>query len=390
MSTDCSIVSPGRRSNGEGAIGPFRGGWRAQIELGGVRRQFLGKTRKEALDKMRRAVREFEQGMPAKPRKLTVEAYLDEWLATVRVTKRATTAEDYERKVRLHIVPMLGKLQLARAPADLECLQAAKVEAGLVRSIPRIRQVIHRALAVAVRKRLINRNVADEVDWVTPEAYEGRTLTVDEARRLVRACLEHPLGAVLIVDLCTGMRKGEVLALHWRDVDLDGASLLVRYSLASVRGRGLVIGPTKTRRSRRPLPMPQLVVEVLRRHRVRQAEARVLAGPAWDDQGLVFANEVGRPLHAGNFHRRVYKPLLVRAGVPDVRFHDLRHSMATLLYSIGADPQTLKGLLGHSKITTTMDVYTHPVSEVQRAEVNRLAELLRDHGEGDARATPAS
>lgn len=383
-------MSPGRRSNGEGAIGPFRGGWRAQIELGGVRRQFLGKTRKEALDKMRRVVREFEQGMPAKPRRLTVEAYLEQWLATVRVTKRATTAEDYERKVRLHILPMLGKIQLSRlAAADLERLQAAKVEAALVRSIPRIRQVIHRALAVAVRKRLINRNVADEVEWVTPEAYEGRTLTMEEARRLLRACLDHPLGAVLIVDLCTGMRKGEVLALHWRDVDLDGGSLLVRYSLASVKGRGLVIGPTKTRRSRRPLPIPPLVVETLRRHRVRQAEARMLAGPDWDDLDLVFANEVGRPLHAGNFHRRVHKPLLARAEVPDIRFHDLRHSMATLLYSIGADPQTLKGLVGHSKITTTMDVYTHPVSEVQRVEVNRLARLLSGAEEDATRVNPA-
>jgi len=133
-----------------------------------------------------------------------------------------------------------------------------------------------------------------------------------------------------------------------------------------------------------------MAVQALRRHRVRQAEARMLAGPAWDDLDLVFANEVGRPLHPGNFHRRVYKPLLSRAGVPDVRFHDLRHSMATLLYSIGADPQTLKGLLGHSKITTTMDVYTHPVSELQRAEVNRLAQLLEASGESDVRSTPAS
>jgi integrase len=340
---------------------------------------------------MRRAVREFEGGMPAKPRRLTFEAYLEEWLATVRVTKRATTAEDYERKVRLHIVPVLGKLPLSRlSAADLERLQAAKVEAGLVRSIPRIRQVIHRALAVAVRKRLINRNVADEVDWVVPEAYEGRTLTVEEARRLLRACLDHPLGTVLIVDLCTGMRKGEVLALHWRDVDLDGGSLLVRYSLASVKGRGLVIGPTKTRRSRRPLPIPPLVVEALRHHRVRQAEARMLGGPAWDDLDLVFANEVGRPLHAGNFHRRVYKPLLAGADVPDIRFHDLRHSMATLLYSIGADPQTLKSLLGHSKITTTMDTYAHPVSEVQRAEVNRLGSLLSESGEDADYREPVS
>lgn len=118
----------------------------------------------------------------------------------------------------------------------------------------------------------------------------------------------------------------------------------------------------------------------------------MLAGPAWDDFDLVFANEMGRPLHAGNFHRRVYKPLLARAWVPDIRFYDLRHSMATLLYSIGADPQTLMGLLGHSKITTTMDTYAHPVSDVQRAEVNRLAELLSDP-ESDSeeeRATPAS
>ena len=99
---------------------------------------------------------------------------------------------------------------------------------------------------------------------------------------------------------------------------------------------------------------------------------------------------MGCPLHAGNFHRRVYKPLLIRAGVPDVRFHDLRHSMATLLYSIGADPQTLKGLLGHSRITTTMDTYAHPVSEVQRAEVNRLARLLSDSDDRDIRSTPAS
>ena len=370
-------IPASRRSNGEGSVGRFRDGWRAQIVLDGVRRQFLGKTRKEAHDRMRKAQRDVEQGMPAKPTVLSVAQFLEDWLRVVVVTKRPSTAEDYASKVRIHLLPAIGDIPLVRLSAnDLEKLQAEKVGEGLSRSIPRIRQVIHRALTVAVKKRLVNRNVADEVEWLVPESFEAQALTVDKARRLLRVCLVHPMGAAVVVALCTGMRKGELFALRWRDINLGEGNLWVRHSLAVVKGTGPIIGPTKTRRSRRPLPIPPLVVRALGDHRVHQEEVRALAGSAWDDQDLVFANEVGRPIHVGNFHSRVFKPLLAQAGLRRIRFHDLRHSMATLLYGMGADPQTLKSLLGHSKITTTMDTYTHPVSVVQRAEVDRLAEAL--------------
>ena len=160
-----------------------------------------------------------------------------------------------------------------------------------------------------------------------------------QSRALLQAVDGDRLEALYVLALTTGMRQGELLALRWRDVDLEGAALSVRGSL-SRSSTGLTVVEPKTV-GRRHIPLGIIAVDALRRHRVTQAAERLHQGPGWMDNDLVFANEVGKPIEASNLLRRSFEPLLKKAGVPRIRFHDLRHSAATLLRSQGSHPKVV-------------------------------------------------
>lgn len=168
----------------------------------------------------------------------------------------------------------------------------------------------------------------------------------------------------------------ELLALTWATVDLDGASVEVRGNLQRIE-RKLTITAPKTDASRRHVALTSLAVDALRRHRVRHAEERLAKGPLWDDLGLIFCRGDGSPLEGTSMLRTDFYPLLERAGLPRVRFHDLRHSTATLLMSLGIDLKIISEILGHSSVRITGDVYTHVSLEMQRPAAHALDTLLR-------------
>jgi len=171
------------------------------------------------------------------------------------------------------------------------------------------------------------------------------------------------------------MRQGELLALHWRDVDLEAAALQVRGTLQRTKG-ALTVAEPKTAHSRRRVALTNLAIEALRRHRARQAQERLLLGAEWQDHGLVFCRPNGRPLDGTGMLRTDFYPLLKRAGLPQVRFHDLRHSAATLLLSQGIHPKIVSELLGHTTIRVTMAIYSHVLPDMQRAAVLAMERLL--------------
>jgi integrase len=177
-------------------------------------------------------------------------------------------------------------------------------------------------------------------------------LTPAQARLFLRAASGDRLETLYVLALTTGMRLGELLAVKWRDVDLDRASLQVRATLQHT-DEGFSFFQPKTRRSRRHITLTRGAVEALRRHRARQAEERLLAGTAWWDLGLVFTNTEGGPLQKSNLHFRSFKPLLRAAGLPPIRFHDLRHTAATLLFLQGVHPKVVSEMLGHASISIT-------------------------------------
>ncbi|TAK59369.1 MAG: site-specific integrase, partial [Dehalococcoidia bacterium] len=205
---------------------------------------------------------------------------------------------------------------------------------------------------------------------------EITTLSREQARALLSAARHDRFEALYVLALTTGMRQGELLALRWRDIDLDTCCLNVRGSLQRST-LGLAIGDPKTRKSRRRIELSAAAVEALSRHQQQQERERLDQGPAWQEQGLVFANELGRPMEAGNLVRRSFRPLLRAAGLPRIRFHDLRHTAATLLMGQNVPPKVVSEMLGHSQVGITLDLYSHVTPTMQRQATAAMDALLQ-------------
>ncbi|MBX6770850.1 MAG: site-specific integrase [Chloroflexi bacterium] len=306
--------------------------------------------------------------------------YLTRWLEeAVRPTVRPGTYDDYARLVRLHILPALGTRPLGKlTPLDLMRLYRTIQESGRsARTTQYVHAVLHRALDQAVRWGLIPRNVADLVDPPRPARTEMQPLTVEQVKRFLEAARDDRLHALYVLAVTTGLRIGELLALQWGDLDTERGTLHVQRSLRRTSA-GLVFQEPKSARSRRVISLPTLALAALRQHRARQLEERLKLGTLWDDHDLIFPNEVGRPIERQNLIRRSFKKLLQQAGLPAIRFHDLRHTAATLLLSLGEHPKVVQERLGHSTIAVTMDVYSHVLPDLQREAAAKLDRLLHD------------
>jgi integrase len=173
-----------------------------------------------------------------------------------------------------------------------------------------------------------------------------------------------------------GERQGELLGLKWEGVDIAHQKVQVRRSIARVGKDGFKSNEPKTARSRRSIALTTTAIEAMQQHRLRQEAMRQAAGDAWDEQGWVFCNTVGRPLEAGNVLRRSFWPLLKKANLPKIRFHDVRHSAASLLLSMDVHPKIVQEMLGHSTISMTLDTYSHVIPSLQEEAVSRLNALL--------------
>jgi integrase len=205
---------------------------------------------------------------------------------------------------------------------------------------------------------MVPRNVTEAVKLPRPIPKEMRPLSAEEARRLLRTARGERLEALYVLAVTTGMRQGELLALRWQDVDLENATINVRRTLTRNGGR-IAIGEPKTKKSRRSIRLAPQAAEALGGHLKRQLWDIEVLGDRYEDQGLVFATDTGAPINPSNLRQRSFAPLLTRAKLPQVRFHDLRHTCATLLFAKGTHPKYVQELLGHSSIAITLDTYSH-------------------------------
>lgn len=376
-----------RRANGEGSIYQRKtdGRWCASLSLDrGKRKHFLGHSRSDVAEQLAAAVAARDKGAIITSGRKNVGEFMNAWLVAVKPSLRERTLVRYEQYVRLHVVPDIGKTQLAKlTPQHLQRLYSKKTDEGLSpTTVHHLHATIHKALAMAVRWNLVHRNVADFVDPPRPNHHEMSTLSPEQARTLLNAAYGDRLEALYVLAITTGMRQGELLGLRWRDVNLVDAMVQVCGSMQALRG-GLRITETKTAGSRRHVMLSQQPLEALRRHRVTQAGERLRVGAAWEDNDLVFANSVGRPIAAGQLLRRSFEPLLKRAGLPRIRFHDLRHTSATLLLGQGVHAKIVAEMLGHTKISTTLDLYSHVTPTMQRQAAEAFDHILaRPSGSG--------
>ena len=354
------------------------GRWEARISFEGKRKSFYGKTRQEAARLLAKGLRDRDSGLPLVSERQTLEQYLATWLATIKPTVKPRTYQSYENLLRVHVFPRLGTVSLSKlSPQQLQVLYATDLETGSsTTTVHHIHMVLHRALHAAFRLGLVQRNVCDLVDPPRMVHHEIVVLSAEQVREFLEAVKGERLEALFVLAITTGMRQGELLALRWKDLDLDAASLTIRATLQRLRGQGFVFSSPKTRKSWRKITLSARAVEVLRRHRTQQATEGAALGSGWDEQDLVFPNGMGRPLEGGNVLQRELRPLLAKAGLPKIRFHDLRHTAATLLLLQGVHVKIVSGLLGHASVAITMDLYSHVLPNMQRQAASAMDTLL--------------
>jgi integrase len=375
-----------RRGHGEGAIYQREsdGKWCASVDLGflnGKRRRKIiyGKTRKEVADKLKALHRDQAAGLDIAPSQQTVKAFLETWLEqTVKRFNRPRTYDKYAADIKYHIIPAIGNRQLAKlTPEHVQTMLNALADAGLsYNSVRNVRAALRRALNQAMRHGYIQRNVATLVDVPGDVSFTAEPLNEEQARWLLEVVRSHRLEALYRIALGLGLRKGEILGLLWEDIDFDAATLRVTGSLQRQNGH-LERSATKTDASVRTVALPPILLKILRKHRARQQKERTTC-ERWHETGYVFTSTIGTPLEPSNMIRH-FKASLRKAGLPKTtRFHDLRHTCATLMIKRGIHARAVMDVLGHAQISTTMNTYAHVLEEVQREAVSVLDALFPD------------
>ena len=374
----------GKRGNGEGTISRRKnGGWMAQYYVhtaeGRKRKTIYGRTRAEVAKKLAKALSDRESGLIFDAEGLKLREYLSRWLEdSVKDTVRNTTYERYEQISRTHIIPMLGDVKLkGLSPTHVRGLYKEKLQTLSPRTVQYIHVTLHKALKQAVNDGLIPRNATEAVKPPQVRREEIRPLTPEQVKQLLDAARGDRLEALYTLAVHTGLRQGELLGLKWEDVDLESGSLHVKRTLTTAKGGPRLAAP-KTKGSRRRVSLTRGAVDALRAHLARQLEEIDRASSLWQENGLVFASEMGTPLDRRDLTSRQFKPLLKRANLPQkTRFHDLRHTCATLLLTKNVNPKVVSEMLGHSNIAITLDTYSHVLPNMQDSAARALEEALR-------------
>jgi integrase len=372
-----------RRGRQEGSIYERADGrWTAAVTVGyrggkRKRKQLYGKTRQEVQRKLTKVLNDQQNGLPIAVERQTVAQFLTHWLEnTAKGRVRPKTFVSYRQLTNNHLIPAIGKIDLSKlSPQHVEEMLNDVVAKGLSpRTAQYVRAVLRRALGRALKWGLVARNVAALVDPPRTVRPEVEPFTVEEMPKLLSAFEGERLGALFLLALTHGLRQGEALGLKWAEVDLAEKTLRVRHALQWVDGKPEFV-ETKTKQSKRVIALSDRVVKALKAHRKAQLEARMKAGDRWTDQGLVFTTRTGAPLDGINV-TRYFKRMLKNAELPIRRFHDLRHTTASLLLYQKVHPRVVMDLLGHSEIRVTMDLYSHVAPALQREAADQMDALL--------------
>ena len=337
-------------------------------------------TKRGAETKLRELLAELDKGGYVAPTKESIESFLVRWLDTYAATNTSPrTQRDYRGIVHRYLVPTLGTLTLATLrPDHVQALYADMLARGLsARTVLHAHRVLREALGHAVKWRLISWNVCDAVDPPRPQRKQMTSMDDGEANRFLAVAEASQFKDVFFVALYTGMRRSEILALKWTEVDLERCTLSVVAGLHRLTGQGLVLLPTKTARSRRQVSITDEVVDLLHQIRGQQMVQRLSFGPAWHEAGFVFTKGDGSPLDPEKVTKE-FARTAKEAGFSGIRLHDLRHTHASLMLKAGASPKSISERLGHASISITMDVYAHLLPGIQEEAAQTFSKLLAD------------
>jgi integrase len=408
-----------KRGNSEGSIYQMNDGrWRGAVTTGWKmnpagkripqRRIITRATRHEVAGEMNKLLHDQQQGISITLAKSTVGAFLKSWLKdVVTPSVRPKTVRTYADFVKLHMAPQgpngewlpepfLGSLPLSKLspqhvraflnerlttprPSRKKPKPGKEQEPGKplgARTVKHLLVTLRTALESAVKDGLIPRNVAELVDPPTVAKPQMKTFTPQQARTFLEAIRGDRYEALFATAIALGYRQGEALGLQWPDVNLDdeNSTVTVRQSIQRISGK-LTITPTKKDKIH-TVPLPAVTRSILISQRARQDQERLLAGSRLQETGFVFTTSVGTPIDARSAIRRFHAILKTSPSLPRIRFHDLRHSAATLLLAQGVSPKYISELLGHSQVSFTMQIYAHVLPHVQREAAAKMDEIL--------------
>lgn len=358
-----------RRSKGEGTIYQRPDGlWVAQITLpDGKRLTKYNKDQKTAREWLLLKRKELSDGLVVE-KDIRLDQFLDVYLRDVASHNlRDKTIQAYESLIRIHIKPELGYYKLSQlTPAIIQSFYSKKLETLSKRSVQFIHSILHKSLDQALRWNMVARNVCDLVDAPSPKR---KTMTVwnqHQARHFLKFVEGDRLYPVYALAIATGMREGEILGLFWEDVDFIKSELSVQRAIQYIVGKGMIISEPKTHKSRRSITVAKFAMDALR-SQFDRADVKT---------GLVFVTSKGTPFSPRNIVRH-FKLMTKEAKLPEIRFHDLRHTAATLMLSGGIHPKVVQEMLGHSQISLTLDTYSHVVPSLQKEAAEKINEVLR-------------
>jgi integrase len=343
------------------------------------------RTEDEAQETLTEILKALDEKRYVDASKVTVSQYLTTWIEgrKARENMKPSTWASYEMNLTTHIVPGIGDIRLQKLTAtDLDKLYADLLSGTRRHRLSRrtvryCHSIIRKALADAVRKDRVARNVADLADPPSTRATrapEMRTWSAEELRTFLNRAREDRLYPAFLLAATTGLRRGELLGLRWHNVDLDHARIAVRESLVIVQGK-LTFTTPKTNKSRRSVAIDPRTIAAIKEHRKLQIEERLKLGPAYQDNDLVFATEDGSPLPPKRLGW-AFQRIIREAGVPRIRLHDVRHTHATLGLRAGIHPKVMSERLGHSTVAMTMDTYSHAIPALEEEAAAALAALV--------------
>jgi len=380
--TENQITKKRRRVNGEGSVYKRGDGyWVGALDVpttSGARKRVVvyGKTLAEAREKLAKVQQDVRSGIPVSDKVWKLGPYLDYWLENfVRRNRRPATYNLYEMIVRLYLKPGLGrKLTSLTVPTVQEFLNRRLQQGDSIRKVQVMRTVLSAALTRAVREELIVRNVARLVELPQWQRGQIRPWAADEARAFLASARPDPLYSAFVLLILYGLRRGEVLGLRWDDIDFDGGTIHIRQQLQRVRGE-LFLAPVKTQAGKRGLPLLDTAAQALKLQAERQALYRIDMGSAWPETGLVFTTRTGRPVEPRNFVRS-FRRICDDSKIRLIKVHHVRHTVGSLLKDLGVPARDAHTILGHTRISTTLEIYTDTDEQARRDALTRLQVLL--------------
>lgn len=387
-----------KRGAGEGSICKRKDGtWQGAVTIGRdrngkqKRKYFYGKTRNEVSKKLNMVINELNnRTFIDNSTNLTMRMWLHTWLWEYKKNSiKPKTFEQYETILRIYAMPTIGDIKVLNLkPEHLQKIYNNMYENGIsARTVHILNTVLHGALKQAVKNNLASRNVTEAVSLPKAKTKEMRVLTLEEQKKFMKVLSADRMGNMYLFGLFTGLRRGELLALKWSDIDTERNVIRVERALSRVKDYGdtpnktkLVVEEPKTAKSKRIIPIFDYLKEILDRQKQQQIKDKENSYGMYEENDIIFATELGKMIDPGNFSRKFYK-LIREAGLPHANPHCLRHTFATRGMESGIDLKTMQELLGHSSILVTGDTYTHVLLDKKRNEINKLNKLVSEMNE---------